>query len=76
VATAIWQGTDDELARLQTAVAGYCDCVPAMLGLPAQTCPSHAMLNEQSALDHLLYVFRMRGVFIKREFYALPATFR
>ena len=67
---AIWQGTDDELARLHGAIAHYCDCVPAMLGLPVQTCPAHAMLDEQSVLDHLLYVLRVRGMFVKREFYA------
>jgi hypothetical protein len=47
-----------------------------MLGLPGQTCPPHAMLKEQSALDHLLYVFRVRGVFVTREFYALPTLLR
>jgi hypothetical protein len=76
MSTAIWPGTEDELARLQEAVAAYCDCVPGMLGLAAQTCSSHAMLKEQSALDHLLYVFRVRGLFVKREFYALPVTLR
>src|SRR5258708_39259648 len=70
---AIWQGTDDELARLHGAIAHYCDCVPAMLGLPVQTCPAHAMLDEQSALDHLLYVLRVRGLFVRREFYATAA---
>src|SRR5258707_12142940 len=67
---AIWQGTDDELARLHGAIAHYCDCVPPMLGLPVQTCPAHAMLDEQRALDHLLYVLRVRGLFVRREFYA------
>jgi hypothetical protein len=76
MATAIWRGTDDELARLLGAVAEYCDCVPTMVGLPMQTCPAHAMLKEQSALDHLLYVFRTRGVFVTREFYALAVTLR
>jgi hypothetical protein len=76
VAAVIWQGTDDEFARLQAAVAEYCDCVPAMLGLPAQICPCHTMLKNQSSLDHLLYVFRTRGVFVTREFYALPTPFR
>jgi hypothetical protein len=73
VAAAIWQGTDDEFVRLHNAVAQYCDCVPTTIGEPAHTCPSHAMLKEQTALDHLLYVFRTRGAFLKREFYACRA---
>jgi hypothetical protein len=76
MAAAIWPGTDDEFGRLQAAVAGHCQCVPAMLGVLAQTCPAHAMLKDQSALDHLLYVFRVRGVFVRREFFASPVTSR
>ena len=76
MATAVWQGTVEEFDRLQGAVAGNCECVPAMLGIAEQTCPPHAMLLEQSVLDHLLYVFRMRGVFVRREFYALSVPSR
>jgi hypothetical protein len=67
-----WQGTEQELDRLQEAVARNCECIAGMLGLPPTTCRAHEMLGEQSALDHLLYVYRTRGVFVTREFYALP----
>lgn len=65
-----WHGTAGELTRLQWAVAQHCDCVAGTLGLPS--CAAHAMLNDQSSLDHLLYVYRMRKLFIRRELYALP----
>jgi hypothetical protein len=71
-----WQGTDQEYDRLQEAIARNCDCVAGMLGLPALICPAHSMLGEQSLLDHLLYVFRMRRIFVTREFYALPMSAR
>ena len=69
---ATWQGTDEEFARLERAVARNCDCIHVMLGLPPLTCPAHLMLDDQTTLDHLLYVYRTRRVFVTREFYALP----
>jgi hypothetical protein len=76
MANSTWQGTDQEFARLQQAFARNCDCVGGVLGLPPQTCTVHLMLQDQSVLDHFLYVFRLRGVFITREFYALPNPVR
>jgi hypothetical protein len=69
-----WQGTEREFARLQRAVNHNCECIGAMLGLPPSVCAAHAMLDDQSALDHLLYVYRMRKIFITRELYALPVA--
>jgi len=71
-----WQGTTRELSRLQKAVARNCECVTGFDDSHEATCAAHAMLRDQAALDHLLYVYRMRGVFIKREFYAVPALKR
>jgi hypothetical protein len=48
-------------------------CVGSMLGLAPQICSVHHMLKDQSALDRLLFVYRLRRVFITREFYAFPA---
>jgi hypothetical protein len=72
MAEATWQGTDREFARLQQAVARNCDCVGGMLGLSPRMCTVHLMLDNQSVLDHLLYVYRVRRVFVTREFYAFP----
>jgi hypothetical protein len=74
MACVTWQGTNRELARLERVLSRNCECVDAMLGLPPCVCPAHAMLQDQSTLDHLLYVYRMRKVFITREFYALPGS--
>jgi hypothetical protein len=74
--TAIWPGSAREFARLLKAVARNCTCEPMPGGLVAQQCAAHAMLRDQTDLDHLLYVFRTRGVFVRREFYAEPVTAR
>lgn len=68
-----WQGTDPEFARLLQAVDRNCECVLGTFGLPSKPCPPHAMLKSQSTLDHLLYVYRTRAMFIRRELYALPS---
>jgi hypothetical protein len=67
-----WRGTDPEFDRLQEAVAANCDCTPGLLGLPSIICSAHELLADQSALDHLLYVYRNRSVFIVREFPSVP----
>jgi hypothetical protein len=72
MAAATWQGTDEEFARLERAVARNCECVAGMPGLPPLTCAAHLMLGNQTALDHLLYVYRTRRAFMTREFYASP----
>jgi len=72
MAAATWQGTDEEFARLEQAVAHNCDCVVGTLGLPPLTCPAHVMLGDQTTLDHLLYVYRTRQGFITREFTQSP----
>ena len=70
--TVTWQGSEREFARLQLAIEQNCDCVPGMAGLPPRVCAAHAMLSQQGALDHLLYVYRTRKTFIVREFYSCP----
>jgi hypothetical protein len=74
MAAATWRGTDREYERLQRTVARNCECVSGMLGLPPLTCAPHQILENQTILDHLLYVYRTRRVFIAREFYAFPLT--
>jgi hypothetical protein len=71
-----WHGTPRELSRLQHAVMEHCDCVAGMFGLPPIRCAGHEMLRDQNMLDHLLYVYRMRKIFIRRELYAMPARAR
>ena len=70
--TVTWRGTNEEFARLRQAIERNCQCVEGMFGLPPTTCAAHAMLSQQSTLDHLLYVYRTRRQFITRELYALP----
>ncbi|MBV8715228.1 MAG: hypothetical protein JOZ65_09180 [Chloroflexi bacterium] len=72
MAIAIWHGTRHELARLREAVAEHCECLGGMFGLPPTRCSAHDMLAHQASLDHLLYVYRMRKLFIRRELYAMP----
>ena len=63
-----WQGTERELARLQRAIERHCDCEPLADYGPPHTCQPHNMLSEQTVLDHLLYVFRVRATFLRNEF--------
>jgi hypothetical protein len=74
--TVTWQGTEQELTRLRQAVDRHCRCIAGVYGLPPSPCAAHAMLSAQSTLDHLLYVYRTRRMFITREFYALPSKAR
>lgn len=71
-----WRGTPRESARLQAAVAQHCECVDGIAGLPSVRCSAHQLLTDQSMLDHLLYVYRMRRLFIRRELYASPVRSR
>jgi len=61
-----WQGTDDEFTRLYDAVIRNCEC----MGVSGYCCGAHAMLADQTVLDRLLWIFRVRGMFLAREFYA------
>ena len=74
--TASWHGSQRELVRLEQAVDGHCECIGGLLSFPAGRCSAHQMLTNQSTLDHLLYVYRMRKLFIRRELYALPVKTR
>ena len=74
MAISMWHGTDQELVRLREALAQNCDCISGSFGSSSRTCSVHQMLEQQSALDHLLYVYRVRRVFITREFYAFPMS--
>lgn len=71
-----WHGTAREFARLHEAVAEHCDCTGRMFGVAPIICGAHMMLSDQTSLDHLLYVYRMRKLFIRRELYALPLKSR
>jgi hypothetical protein len=67
-----WRGSEAELARLEESVRQHCECVAAMLDLAPIVCAGHLMLADQSVLNHLLYVYRTRAVFISREFIDIP----
>ena len=71
-----WHGTRKEFARLQNAVARHCQCASATGPVSPGGCPAHTLLDDQNTLDHLLYVYRMRSMFIRRELYAMSARAR
>jgi hypothetical protein len=73
MAIVTWQGTDAEYARLYDAVVRNCGCVAKQ---SPHMCAAHLMLEDQNVLDRLLWVFRTRGAFIAREFYARPVSTR
>lgn len=67
-ATAIWHGTREEWADLWLAIGTVCTCeFDEMTGAERSVCASHALLEDQVALDHLLHIRRLRGLFIRHE---------
>jgi hypothetical protein len=74
--TAIWQGTNEEFARLDRAIEHNCECVSGGRGPAPLICAAHLMLEYQATLDHLLYVYRTRQLFMTRELYAMPGRRR
>lgn len=58
----IWHGRDAALARLHAAVERHCTCV-----MGESTCPPHAMLGDQSVLDHMAFVFGNRRIYVLAE---------
>ncbi len=65
---AIWQGTSQELRQLREAVELNCECVLAANDTPGVVCAAHAMLVDQCLINHLLYGYRLRAIFIRGEF--------
>jgi hypothetical protein len=56
----MWHGTRQESLDLSNAIAHNCTCEFGLLGVRLTTCAPHRMLVEdQRALDGLLFVRRM-----------------
>ncbi len=54
-----WNGTRDESAALNNAIARNCSCEYNLAGARTTTCPSHEMLlHDQRALNGLLFMRR------------------
>jgi hypothetical protein len=63
-----WHGNADELAALHSAVRHYCACCfDEVTGELRTPCRAHTLLADQSALDHLVHVRRMRAWFVANE---------
>ena len=57
-----------ELGRLGGAVEHNCECVMTADSAPGVACTAHTMLADQCIIDHLLYLYRLRDIFIRGEF--------
>lgn len=69
----VWRGTEQESRDLIEAIKPNCACTYAPItGARVTTCPSHAMLLEQAALDHLLFARRIRACLERGEFESVP----
>jgi len=63
-----WHGSADELASLHRAVCHHCACrFDEITGGLRTPCRAHTLLADQSALDHLVHVRRMRAWFVANE---------
>ena len=62
--TVVWHGTEQESSELLAAITKNCDCKYGLMGVRISTCHPHRMLVEdQRALDGLLFARRMRARF-------------
>ena len=66
-----WNGTDSELLALRVAVENHCSCEEGGKG---KTCDAHAMLTNQTVLDHMVFVYRSRQSYVEREFEGAAAA--
>ena len=62
-----WHGTPQELQRLLAAVERHCECSAGLFGRGEPSCPSHAMLQDELVLGHLLYIYRIAERFQRAE---------
>jgi hypothetical protein len=64
-----WHGTQQESFDLVNAIGRNCTCDFGLMGARLTTCSSHRMLMEdQRALDGLLFVRRMAERLLDEEF--------
>jgi hypothetical protein len=64
-----WHGTEDERLDLLYAIAHNCDCAVDSMGVQLEACASHHMLiNDQRALDGLLFGRHMVDYLKRQEF--------
>jgi len=64
-----WHGTQQESFDLIKAIGRNCTCDFGLMGVRLTTCSSHRMLMEdQRALDGLLFVRRMAERLLDEEF--------
>ena len=67
----IWHGTQSESFELVAALSRNCSCEVAADGTRLKTCAPHQMLiDDQRALDGLLYARRIRHRLLKEEGHA------
>ena len=70
-----WHGTQQESFALVNAIGRNCTCDFGLMGVRLATCSSHRMLMEdQRALDCLLFVRRMAERLRREEFSTIGAV--
>lgn len=70
----VWNGTNDESAHLLGAVARNCTCEFGLMGVRLTTCTPHRMvLEDQRALDGLLFARRTADRWRRQEFSPISA---
>ncbi len=70
-AASVWHGTADELDQLTKAVTDNCVCGQRSY-LLAPRCPAHQLLDDQRALDRLLFARRIAARLRQEEFADVP----
>ncbi len=63
-----WRGTQTEAAELLSALNHHCQCQESSDGLDVVLCEAHLLLEDQRALDRLLFARRIAARFTSEEF--------
>ncbi len=63
-----WRGTQTEAAELLSALNRHCNCEESTNGMSVSMCATHLLLDDQRALDRLLFARRIASRFLAEEF--------
>ncbi len=70
----VWRGTQAEAAELLSALNRFCRCDELLDDPMPGICPGHLILEDQRALDRLVFARRIATRFVSEEFGVTPSA--
>ena len=62
-----WHGTENESLELLVSLSQHCACEYTRQGERTAVCSSHRLLEDQRALDGLVFARRIRATLMREE---------